>query len=98
MMIYEWQTIKMNIERNFTFSVARVLGDLVKGDQIIAKAKEGDDPTVTFCNILKKDAEGNWVRPAQQDMPADKAKKVEFVKTVVEGHSAFSAKKEAVSE
>lgn len=87
--------IKMNVERNFTYSVARVLNDLSKGDKIIAKAKPGDDPTVTFCNILKMDAEGNWIRPVSQDLPKDKAQKVEFVKTTVEKHSAFSPKKES---
>lgn len=87
--------IKMNVERNFVFSVARVLNDLSKDDKIIAKAKAGDDPTVTFCNILKMDSTGSWVRPASEELPADKSKRVEFVKTTVENHSAYSPKKES---
>lgn len=86
--------IKMNVERNFSFSVARVLGDIQKGDTIVATAKAGDDPTVTFCNIVKKDATGAWIRPVQKDLPADKAQRVDFLKKEVESHSAFSPKKE----
>lgn len=87
--------IKMNVDRNFSFSVARVLGDLNKGDEIIAKTKAGDDPTVTFCNILKKDSEGKWVRPEQTDLPTDKAEKIKFLKNLVETHSAFVPKRDA---
>lgn len=87
--------IKMNIDRNFTFSVAKVLGDIPKGTSIIAKAKAGDDPAVTFCNILKKNEEGEWVRPTQVEMPTDKSKRPAFVKSIVEAHSAYSPKKES---
>lgn len=80
--------IKINSERNFAISVGRVLGDLQKGDKIIAKTKQGDDPTVTFCNILKQDDEGKWVRPAQAELPADRSAKVEFLKKVVASHPA----------
>ncbi len=79
--------IKINAERNFAFSVAKVLADLQKGDKIIAKVKAGDDPTVTFCNILKN-VDGNWVRPVAEELPADKAKKVARLKEIVESHSA----------
>jgi hypothetical protein len=85
--------IKINAERNFAFSVASVLSDLGKGDTIRAKTRQGDDPTVTFCNILKKDENGTWVRPVLSEMPKDKAKKIEFLKDVVEKHPAKFAPK-----
>ena len=90
--------IKMNVDRNFTFSIAKVLNDLKKGDKIIAKTAIGTDPTVTFCNILKLDENGQWVRPTLVELPSDKAKKVEFVKTLVENHSAYLAKKESTED
>lgn len=80
--------IKINIERNFAFSVAAVLGDLEKGDEVLAKTKAGTDPTVTFCNFLKKDSTGNWVRPERVEMPADKNEKVAFLRKIVDTHSA----------
>lgn len=85
--------IKINAERNFSLSVAKVLGDLQKGDKIIAKTKQGTDPTVTFCNILKMDEEGKWVRPAEAEMPADRNDKVKFLKNIVEKHSAYAPPK-----
>ena len=90
-MIYR---IKMPVNRNFTFSVAKVLEDIQKGDRIIAKAKAGSDPTVTFCNMLKLGEDGNWVRPVSREMPDDKDKKIALIRTIVESHSAYSEKKE----
>ena len=84
--------IKMNVERNFTFSVAKVLGDLEKGDRIIAKTKVGNDPTVTFCNILKLGENGDWVKPGLTEFPQDKSEKIALVKKIVESHSAYSEK------
>jgi len=88
--------IKMNVDRNFTFSIARVLGDLEKGTEIIAKTKAGNDNMVIFCNILKKDEDGSWVRPASVDLPKDKAERIEFVKELVESHSAYTPKPDPV--
>jgi hypothetical protein len=85
--------IKMAVDRNFTYSVARVLSDLNKGDHILAKVKSGDDKSITFCNILKS-VNGEWVRPDQIDLPKDKTEKVAFVKKLIQGHSAYSPKKE----
>lgn len=84
--------IKINAERNFSTSVGKVLADLQKGDRVMLKAKPGDDPTVTFCNILKN-VDGTWVRPEMETFPADKAAKVARLKEIVESHSAYSAPK-----
>lgn len=84
--------IKMNVARNFTYSVARALGDIEKGQRIIAKAVVGNDPTITFCNILKQKEDGSWVRPEIADLPSAPEEKVAFVKTIVESHAAFSPK------
>jgi hypothetical protein len=90
--IMPYDAFIMHIERNFTYSVARVLGDLDKGEQIIAKAQMGNDPMITFCNILKKDATGNMVKPNIVDLPEGATERVNFVKRVVESHPAYAPK------
>ncbi len=84
--------IKMNLDRNFVFSIARALNDLNKGDKIMAKAVVGDDPTVTFCNLLKKSENGDWSRVTLEELPKDKPAKLARVKEIVENHPAFSPK------
>ena len=84
--------IKMNVARNFTYSVARALGDIEKGQKIIAKAVIGSDPTITFCNMLKQQEDGSWVRPEIAELSGSTEDKVAFVKNVVESHPAYSVK------
>jgi hypothetical protein len=84
--------IKINLDRNFAFSVGAVLADLQKGDRVMLKARAGDDPTVTFCNILK-DVAGSWVRPEREDLPKEKPEKLARIKAIVEAHSAKPAPK-----
>jgi hypothetical protein len=90
--------IKINIDRNFSFSVGKVLEDLQKGDRIIARTKAGTDPTVTFCNILKRDESGQWVRPKAVELPAEKPEKIAYLRRAVESHSAYTPKPEPVAK
>jgi hypothetical protein len=84
--------IKINLDRNFAFSVAAVLADLNKGDTLMLKAAAGNDPTVTFCNILRKDGE-TWTRPVREDLPQDKPAKLARVREIIEASSAYVAPK-----
>lgn len=84
--------IKMPLNRNFVFSIAKVLDQIEKGDTIRLSTKCGDDKTVTFCNIVKQSPEGNWERLTQIEMPKDD--RVEMTKQIIENHSAYSPKLE----
>lgn len=85
--------IKMNVERQFVYSVMKVLNDLKKGDHLLLKASPGNDPMVTFCNIEKIDEAGNKSYPVQEQLPTDLKEKLEFIKKTIEAHSAYSPKK-----
>lgn len=85
-------SIKMGLDRNFTFSVAKVLGDLSKDEHIVAKASAGNDPAITFCNILKVSPTGEKVRPAQVEFPTDRDERIKLSRKIIESHPAYREK------
>jgi len=89
--------VKMPIERNFTYSVARVLGDIDKDQLVRAKAVPGDDTTITFCNITKQMEDDSWVRPASVELPKDTTQRVVMVKDIISSHPAFREKAESTA-
>lgn len=84
--------IKMPIERNFTYSVARVLGDIDKDQLVRAKAVAGDEATITFCNITKQMEDGSWVRPTSVELPKETVQRVTMVKDIITSHPAYREK------
>ena len=87
--------IKMNLDRNFVFSVARAAGDLQKGEYVLVEASLGDDPNITWCNFKKRNEDGTLnVRPNLATFSKDRAVKLKEVEKVIRNHPAYSEKPE----
>lgn len=83
--------IKMNLDRNFSFSFAQYLNEIKKGDEIMLTTTSGDKPKITFCNVKKK-VDDNFIFLQKTDLPKDRKEKLAVVKDIITNHSAYSEK------